>query len=99
MSHKIAHIPLDFPRTASMCGAEPCDHAVSGNYAGWTTRSAHSRGRRAHRVSALEQASDLSLILSGRARGQRLHLELRYSLGPLDLWPSSPDKYRNGPLP
>ena len=21
MSHKIAHIPLDFPRTASMCGA------------------------------------------------------------------------------
>jgi hypothetical protein len=22
MSHKIAHIPLDFPRTASMCGAE-----------------------------------------------------------------------------
>src|SRR5215831_1566698 len=22
VSHKIAHIPLDFPRTASMCGAE-----------------------------------------------------------------------------
>src|SRR5215813_15131992 len=22
MSHKIAHIPLDIPRTASMCGAE-----------------------------------------------------------------------------
>jgi len=22
MSHKIAHIPLDFPHTASMCGAE-----------------------------------------------------------------------------
>jgi hypothetical protein len=22
MSHKIAHIPLDFPRVASMCGAE-----------------------------------------------------------------------------
>ena len=22
MSHKVAHIPLDFPRTASVCGAE-----------------------------------------------------------------------------
>ena len=76
-----------------------CVHVVSGHYAGWTNRSTRSRGRGAHWVSALEQASDIGIIFLGRARGHRLRLEFRYRLGPLDLWPSSPYEYTNGPRP
>src|SRR5437879_6329916 len=62
----------------------PCVNVVSGHGAGWTTRSAHRRIRGAHRVSGLEQASDLGLIFLGRAGGYRSLPELRYRLGPLD---------------
>src|SRR5205807_9818570 len=77
----------------------PCVHVVSGHGAGWTDHCAHSRGRSAHWVSALEQTSDLGLVLLGRARGHRLRVELRYRLGPLDLWPPSSYEYTNGPRP
>ena len=71
----------------------------TGHCAGRTNRSPRSRDRGARWVSALEQASDLGLILLGRARGHRFRAELRYRLGPLDLWPPSPYEYTNGPRP
>src|SRR6266568_4606304 len=76
--------------------SDACIHDVSGHCAGWTDRGTRGRGRGAHWISALEQASDLGLILLGRARGHRVRLELRYRLGPLDLWPPSPYEYANG---
>src|SRR6267142_3745985 len=67
MSHKIAHIPLDFPHTASMCGAErrrPMDAHIAK-----ATIKAHLAQLRAELEKGVRIAKAAEICAgSGRAR-------------------------------
>src|SRR5215470_3773149 len=79
MSHKIAHIGLDFPRTASMCGAErrrPMDaHIVK------TTIKAHLAQIRAELEKGLRIAKAAE-ICAGSGRVTK-SIEIALSLEPI----------------
>ena len=75
----------------------PCVRVGSRQFVGWTTLGNRSRGRFSDYVSTVEPANDVGLVLPGRTRWHGLRLKCRYSVDPLDLWPSSPYEHTNGP--